>query len=268
MYSRYLSTYRKKKIIDRLIYSHHTPTHVKPSSTCRNDRQRTIRNTSSPYPCQKHVLHPESSRLHLNPQRGETVENRKRSIAEQVYRMQHERMLISLFKYHWWRSRVSSISHCHRLSTPCASSFSSLPDETLFLPLLLLPPPLAKKAVSPTSRVESSPTVSPGRFLYFPVFLPRLLLGPVNYEEGEGHEIRAGGFISPRVSPFLPTFTGARADFSIASKGTRPGEKENGSRWIWIGFLLSFVGGTEREGAVFLGSFRIFFFFSLCEFLL
>lgn len=147
-------------------------------------------------------------------------------------------MLISLFKYHWWRSRVSSISHCHRLSTPCASSFSSLPDETLFLPLLLPPPPHAKKAVSPTSRVESSPTVSPGRFLYFPVFLPRLLLGPVNYEEGEGHEIRAGGFISPRVSPFLPTFTGARADFSIASKGTRPGEKgkrlEMNLNWIFI----------------------------------
>lgn len=124
------------------------------------------------------------------------------------------------------------------LSTPCASSFSSLPDETLFLPLLLLPPPHAKKAVSPTSRVESSPTVSPGRFLYFPVFLPRLLLGPVNYEEGEGHEIRAGGFISPRVSPFLPTFTGARADFSIASKRTRPGEKgkrlEMNLNWIFI----------------------------------
>lgn len=154
------------------------------------------------------------------------------------------------------------------LSTPCASSFSSLPDETLFLPLLL-PPPLAKKAVSPTSRVESSPTVSPGRFLYFPVFLPRLLLGPVNYEEGEGHEIRAGGFISPRVSPFLPTFTGARADFSIASKGTRPGEKgkrlEMNLNWI---FIIVCWRDREREGAVFLGSFRIFFFFSLCEFLL
>lgn len=75
--------------------------------------------------------------------------------------------------------------------SPCASSsFSSLPPPDkrlfLFLPLLLL----AKKAVF-LLRIESKVPVSPGHFLYFPVFLPRLLLGPVNYNEGEGHEIRA-----------------------------------------------------------------------------
>lgn len=95
--------------------------------------------------------------------------------------------------------------------------------ETLFLPplpLLLL----AKKAVSSyeSSRKFPDPTY-PQTFLYFPVFLSRRLL-PGKLQR-ETRDTGLGGFISPRVSPFLPTFTGTRADFSIRSKDRKEGRE-------------------------------------------
>ena len=154
--------------------------------------------------------------------------------------------LISLFKYHWWRSsRVSNIPIAlppRNTFSSSSSSSSSRQEGCFFL------------------RVESKvprPNISPGHFLYFPVFLPRRLL-PGKLQRGT-RDTGLGGFISPRVSPFLPTFTGTRADFSIRSKDRKEGrEGEARDEFEWE---------RDRERAEFLGSSRIFFLFFLCEFL-
>ena len=115
--------------------------------------------------------------------------------------------------------------------------------ETLFLPPLPLPLLLlAKKAVSSYESKVPRPNVSPGHFLYFPVFLPRrLLLGKL--QRGT-RDTGLGGFISPRVSPFLPTFTGTRADFSIRSKDRKEGrEGEARDEFEW-------ERDRERESSV------------------
>lgn len=94
---------KKKKITDRFnihIILHHTLNLHQLVETIDSEQSET--HLPIPVPCQKHVLHPKSSRLHLNPHRREThSKTGSRGIVERVYRIQHERMLISLFKYRW-----------------------------------------------------------------------------------------------------------------------------------------------------------------------